>query len=72
MTHRTPDGPEPRPDLSKPVWQPPGTGSGADGEADGIHQVVESPTEQIAEVLADPQATTVVDPTAIDPALADP
>ncbi len=69
MTHRFPDDPR---EPARPVWQPPGTGSGADGVADGIHQVVESPTEQVAEVLADPLATTVVDPVAIDPALADP
>lgn len=64
MSHRFPD--------EEAFGEPEGTGSGADGIADGIHQVNESPTEQFAEALADPETTAVVDPIAVDPALADP
>nr|HQV18234.1 single-stranded DNA-binding protein [Gordonia sp. (in: high G+C Gram-positive bacteria)] len=66
MTHRPPGdpGPEPRPNLGKAVWQTPETMSVADGATQRIPRITEAPTEQIARVLADPEATTVVDPAA--------
>lgn len=43
-----------------------------DSRRDRVDEAIESPEEQIAEALADPATTTIVDPAAVDPDLADP